>query len=115
MFIDALTSLFMDHSGAPGATSAKADTSKGLLTFQHPDIDNVERRVIECVKGLKGNADDQPMLIIDGLDLLVAATESPTQEILDTIQEWRQVHHLAVYDGFTSAPLSSNSTPMPSY
>ena len=64
------------------------------MALLNPGLDYIENQLLGVMKMLKADESDRILLIITGLDLLLAATESSTQDILDKIQEWRQVQPL---------------------
>ena len=68
-------------------------------------IESLEARILKCIKSLKTSDDDRVILVAAGLDVLLATTESPAQDLLNAIQEWRQVSRLQTPIGAFQARL----------
>ena len=88
MFVDGVTALF---TGTASTSTANECTDNGLIRLRKTDVESLEVKVLECIRDLKITEDDRVILVAVGLDVLLAATESPAHELLDAIQEWRQV------------------------
>ena len=53
-------------------------------------MEAVEKEVLDAVASAKGKA-ERVLLVLDGLDFLLAATESRVEEMLDMVLELREV------------------------
>lgn len=93
-FVDGLGELFL-----PGAEEGKGEgrgvdraEEMGRTVLRDSSLGGVETgilRAIERVKGREGKA--RVLLVLDGLDLLLAATEAGAEAVADLVGELREV------------------------
>ena len=84
-FVDGLSGLF----GAVG--TASKDTNCTVL--RDAKIQSIERSLLAVVKSITKSppGSEDVVLIVDGLDFFLAATDTNTESVLDMIRELREV------------------------
>ena len=67
-------------------------------------LGNIESVVLKCLTASTSEREVKPLLVVDGFDLLLAATSTSATEVLNTMMEWREVR----YSDFDDALLTSS-------
>ena len=92
VFVDGLTSMF----GAGGTVPA----IPGNVVLKDPGLEAVEKTVLGHL-GSKNRGFEKTVLVVDGLDLLLAATEADPFSIADMLAEWREVCYYPLANPFS--------------
>ena len=91
-FVDGLSELF---TYTDKLRTAKSVGESGQRFVRDPKLDVVERTVLDAVEHSKHEnlslLRKRTLLVLDGLDLYIAATGWPLQEVNDMLEEWREV------------------------
>lgn len=88
-FVDGLSGLFVPGSGE-GKGAARVE--EGVRTvLRDSRLGEVERGILSAVERVKGQGHGRVLLVLDGLDLLLAATEPGAQAMADMAGELRAV------------------------
>ncbi|MCJ1359994.1 MAG: hypothetical protein MMC33_009997 [Icmadophila ericetorum] len=106
-FVDGLSGLF----GAVG--TASKDTNCTVL--RDAKIQSIERSLLAVVKSITKSppGSEDVVLIVDGLDFFLAATDTNTESVLDMIRELRENVHTLLISASADAPLiQSTTTPL---
>ena len=71
------------------------DALSNGLGLQASGITDVEESIIEAMKNTQGaeTAEEKVLLVLDGLDFLLAATAFPVQDVIDMVTNLREVIH----------------------
>jgi elongator complex protein 6 len=97
--VDGLTDLF---AGKDSSTASM----EGKVVLRSPEYEAVQKAVLEAITNAKAKSPGQRvLLIVDGIDLLPAATGQDVEALLDVVASWREVS-CACY----SAQLYANSS-----
>ena len=86
-FIDGLSELF-----SIGTSSENSSPQiPGRVCLRDASVQNTEAAILECLDSLSSADSRKAMLLVDGLDLLLASTSTTSLEVLDMVMEWREV------------------------
>ncbi|MCJ1435719.1 hypothetical protein MMC27_005094 [Xylographa pallens] len=90
-FVDGLSELFTNTNKL---RTAKSEGESGHRFVCDPKLDVVERTVLDAIEHSKHEDPSlerkRTLLVLDGLDLFIAATGWPLQEVNDMLEEWRE-------------------------
>ena len=87
-YIDGLTRLFDSHTSKKGGQIIEG--SRVLL--QDARLETLEQVVRERIQATKAHTDVRALLVLDGLDVLLATSGTDAQSLIDMIAEWREVN-----------------------
>lgn len=62
-----------------------------MLALQDPSLRSIEESITRRLNARSQGAAGGVMLLVDGLDALLAATPATALELLETVMNWRQV------------------------
>ena len=68
----------------------------GRVCLRNSSIDHIESSVMRCLDTPPSDGIGKTLLLVDGLDLLLAATSTTSLEISDMMMEWREVDALTL-------------------
>ena len=97
-------------SGGQGFDEQKIsiiDTLNSRLGSGTAEVAGVEELILQAIRNVNGKSqeDDKVLLILDGLDFLLAATAYPVEDLLDMIDKLRGHAMSTVITGNTDSPL----------
>ena len=94
-FVDGLSELFISKV-EPGYARSKKET--GRIVLRDPRIEALEKNILAAVNSLGGGraTAKRVLLILDGLDLVLAATGVDMQTMTDMLTELREVKHFSL-------------------
>ena len=88
VYIDGLTGLFGDYiKGEGGLHTGK----KGAERLGDAGLESIEKVVGRYIGTVDLQSENRTLLMLDGLDILLAATETDAQALTDVVNEWREV------------------------
>jgi elongator complex protein 6 len=98
IFVDGLTALFLPPKPTPSSSKASPSSAPPSAVLQTPEIARIQEEIISSIHSLQGKeGQDKPSLIIDGLDVLLATSESADPVALNTaVLELRERVHSAI-------------------
>ena len=62
-----------------------------MIRLKNQTVQSVQESVLKCMRKDSTSGSGRPFLLVDGLDMLLAATAATPFEVLDTVMEWREV------------------------
>lgn len=84
--------------------------STGLGISPSADIPVVEKTILEAIKKAQGDSQTKVLLILDGLDFLLAATAVPVIAITDMLLELCEHAHSTIVTAVADTPLMQSPT-----
>ncbi|MCJ1448807.1 MAG: hypothetical protein MMC23_009326 [Stictis urceolatum] len=111
LFVDGLSGLFCP---AGFAASELGAASEGRAVLRDSHLESVYQAVRESIDKVKGQRPEcRVLLLLDGLDLLLAATGADVESLLDVVSSLREsVHTTVVATSAGEALLQRESTPL---
>ena len=94
--MDGLSSLFAESGADPRVDRDGMQGQGQEMVLKDPKLEVVEQRLsmaIQSVTGI-GAGNDRLLLVLDGIDLLLAATDTDAQSVTDMLAELRMVRYL---------------------
>ena len=93
LFVDGLSGLFCP---AGFAASELGAASEGRAVLRDSHLESVYQAVRESIDKVKGQRPEcRVLLLLDGLDLLLAATGADVESLLDVVSSLREVNLLS--------------------
>lgn len=114
-FIDGLSSLYLPSQPPPRNKTPQHGLTANTTILTSPALSKISEEILSAIKGLKSGDDGKVVLIIDGLDLVLAAGgEAVTVgEIEDLVMDVREEVYATIMALSADAPLiDSQQTPL---
>ena len=90
VYIDGLMGLSENHREVEGHLNTKW---KRVL-LRDLGLETLEETVNSCIHVMKTHTEERILLVLDGLDMLLAITEVDAQALTDMVMGWREVNVL---------------------
>ena len=98
-FVDGLSGLFHPDLVTQKSAGRATEGRSRRTILRDASLDFVEKSIIAAINGLKGENPNssQIVLVLDGLDLLLASTALDAEAMMDTLSELREVRFVPFY------------------
>ncbi|MCJ1255885.1 hypothetical protein MMC24_003703 [Lignoscripta atroalba] len=109
-FVDGLSGLFAPHNGVK--TTDTALEGGGRAVLRDARLEGVERVILGAIESVNRQSKDRGkvLLVVDGLDMLLAATDTDAQAMSDMVLELREHVHATVITAAADFALTQSPT-----
>ena len=97
-FVDGLSQLFHPDVGARKTAGRVVEEHPRRVSLKNTSLESIKKSIFASIKGLRegDSHSSRVVLVLDGLDFVLAATSTDAEAMTDTLAELRKVRFLSL-------------------